>query len=379
MSAFRLLATDTQSSARVGELHTDHGTICTPIFMPVGTQATVKAVLQEALARHVAPDIILANTYHLHLRPGAEVLEGAGGLHRFMNWPGPILTDSGGYQVYSLSHLRKITPEGVRFASHIDGSRHLFTPESVIESQRSIGSDIMMLLDECPPYPSDYAYARRSLDLTHQWARQAKAHLGATEPRYGHHQLAFGIVQGSTYDDLRKESCAVVAGLDFEGNAIGGLAVGEPEAQLYDLAALCCQHLPATKPRYLMGVGTPWNLLNAIAVGVDMFDCVMPTRNARHGLLFYRDGIRNLKQARYKHAHEPLDPQSTSAIDQQYSKAYLHHLFKAEEVLAYELASLHNLHFYLALVREARQRIQQGTFAAWHPGLTQAMRQRPER
>lgn len=372
-SFFTLSATDAHSAARAGVLHTHHGTIHTPIFMPVGTQATVKAVTQQALKQYVNPDIILGNNYHLYLRPGSAVIQAAGGLHQFMHWDGPILTDSGGFQAYSLSHIRKITPDGVTFTSHIDGSRHLFTPENVLEMQRILGSDIRMVLDECTPYPCEYGYAARSMHLTHDWAHRAKQALAAETPLYGHRQFLFGIVQGSSYHDLRAESAQTIAGMDFDGNAIGGLAVGEPAEQMYDITEQVCGMLPAHKPRYLMGVGTPVNILESIARGIDMMDCVLPSRNARHGLLFYRDGIRNIKNAKYKEDFSPLDPDSDCPIDQYYTKAYLRHLFIAEEYLAFEIATIHNLHFFLWLVRQARQHILTGTFAAWKNQMVQRL------
>jgi len=363
---FELEKSDVASAARAGKLFTGHGVVHTPMFMPVGTQATVKAVSQQALRQYVNPDIILGNNYHLYLRPGSEVMHAAGGLHKFMSWDGPMLTDSGGYQVYSLSHNRKLSPEGVVFRSHIDGSKHLFTPENVLHMQRVLGSDIRMVLDECTPYPCEYGYAAQSLHLTHDWAHRAKVALAKEEaPLYGHAQCLFGIVQGSVYEDLRKESVEVIAGMDFDGNAIGGLAVGEPAEQMYDLTELCCGLLPPHKPRYLMGVGTPANILECIARGVDMMDCVLPSRNARHGLLFYADGIRNIKNARYKDDFSPIDPASECPMDQYYTKAYLRHLFIAEEYLAYEIATIHNLHFFLWLVRQARAHILAGTFKAW--------------
>lgn len=354
-------------------LHTEHGTIHTPIFMPVGTQATVKAVTQQALKEYVNPDIILGNNYHLYLRPGSDVIRAAGGLHKFMNWGGPILTDSGGYQAYSLSHIRKISSEGVTFTSHIDGSKHLFTPENVLEMQRVLGSDIRMVLDECTPYPCEYAYAARSMHLTHDWAHRALQALANETPLYGHRQFLFGIVQGSTYADLRAESAQTIAGMDFDGNAIGGLAVGEPAEEMYAITEQVCALLPAHKPRYLMGVGTPINILESIARGVDMMDCVLPSRNARHGLLFYRHGIRNIKNAKYKDDFTPLDPDSECPIDHYYTKAYLRHLFVAEEYLAFEIATIHNLHFFLWLVRQARQHILTGDFTAWKNQMVQQL------
>jgi queuine tRNA-ribosyltransferase len=373
--SFKLLHTDTATRARLGCLDTDHGSIQTPIFMPVGTQAAVKAVPPNALQELIGAEIILANNYHLYLRPGAEVVASAGGLHRFMNWPKPILTDSGGYQVYSLSKLRKISEEGVVFSSHIDGSKHLFTPENVVEMQRNTGPDIQMVLDECTPYPCEHSYARKSLDLTHRWAARARRAFLDSQDRHPYRQLQFGIVQGSVYDDLRKESVERIAELDFEGNAIGGLAVGEPTEELYAFTDLCCSLLTEHKPRYLMGVGTPWNLLEAIALGVDMFDCVMPTRNARHGVLYTERGILHIKNARFKQDFGPLDPDSPCTWDQQFSRAYVRHLFAAGEVLALQIASIHNLHFYLHLMRQAREHIRNGTFAAWKNELVPRLQQ----
>lgn len=362
---FDLLLTDSQSSARAGVLHTSHGDIPTPIFMPVGTQGTIKATDHQRLVTDLKAPIILGNTYHLYLRPGTEVLSSARGLHPFMQWPNALLTDSGGYQVFSLSHQRKLTEAGVTFQSHIDGSKHLFTPESVVDTQRIIGSDIQMMLDECTPWPCEFAYADTSLQLTHRWAIRGMQRFKETEPLYGFPQHLFPIVQGSTFPDLRTQSAEFIANLGAEGNAIGGLSVGEPDEELYAMTALVCNILPKDKPRYLMGVGTPANILEGIALGVDMFDCVMPTRNARHGILFTWEGIRNIRNARYKSDFSPLDPQSTLKEDQIYSYAYLRHLFVAEETLALQIATLHNLNFYLSLVREARIRILEGTFVTW--------------
>lgn len=362
---FTLFHSDNNTKARAGEIETAHGIIQTPIFMPVGTVGSVKAVSQQALYQEVKAQIILGNTYHLYLRPGTSVLKNAGGLHRFMNWEKPILTDSGGYQVYSLANSRKLTEDGVVFQSHIDGSKHLFTPEKVIDIQREIGSDIMMVLDECTPYPCEYQYAKKSMHLTHRWAERAKQYISETDPLYGYSQTLFPIVQGSTYKDLRKESAEYIAGLDLEGNAIGGLSVGEPAEDMYEMTELVCGILPQNKPRYLMGVGTPENILECIALGVDMFDCVMPTRNARHGLLFTKEGIRNIKNVKYENDFSPLDETSDYEGDKFYSKAYLRHLFKANELLAFQIASIHNLHFYLWLVGEARKQILAGTFAEW--------------
>lgn len=333
--------------------------------MPVGTIGSVKALSQQDLEEHVHAQIILGNTYHLYLRPGTEVLKAAGGLHQFIHWDRPMLTDSGGYQVYSLAANRKIEEQGVTFANHIDGTKHLFTPEYVMEIQRAIGADIIMVLDECPPYPSDYDYAKNSMELTHRWALRCKEYCTAHPPLYGYEQNLFPIIQGSSFKDLRTASTEFVAGLDLPGNAIGGLSVGEPHEIMYELTDLSCQILPKDKPRYLMGVGTPVNLLECISLGVDMFDCVLPTRNARHGLIYTRQGIRNLKNKKYESDFSPLDPDSDCLIDHYYSKAYLRHLFKAQEYLAFTIASIHNLHFFLWLVGEARKHIQTDTFSQW--------------
>ncbi|MEL6193819.1 MAG: tRNA guanosine(34) transglycosylase Tgt [Bacteroidota bacterium] len=366
---FQLQSTDSQSSARAGLISTDHGEIETPIFMPVGTVASVKAVPQHDLIESIHAQIILGNTYHLMLRPGTETLEKAGGLHQFMNWQKPLLTDSGGYQVYSLAQNRKLTEEGVTFSNHINGSKHLITPEKAIDIQRSIGSDIMMVLDECPPYPSDKAYAENSMHLTHRWAQRCKTFWQENPGLYGHTQALFPIIQGSTYKDLRTQSTETIAELDLPGNAIGGLSVGEPHDIMYELTALSCNILPKDKPRYLMGVGTPANLLECISLGVDMFDCVLPTRNARHGLLYTRKGIINIKNAKFEQDYSALDPDSDCHVDTYYSKAYVRHLFKAGEYLAFYIASIHNLHFFLWLVQEARKHIIQGDFASWKSGM----------
>lgn len=373
---FERVHTDAGSQARAGIIETDHGRIETPIFMPVGTVGSVKAVPQQALAHDIHADIILGNTYHLFLRPGTGILEAAGGLHRFMNWSRPILTDSGGYQVYSLAHSRKLTEEGVTFSNHIDGAKHLFTPEKVVDIQRAIGADLIMVLDECPPYPSDFEYARTSMALTHRWAQRCKTHFEQQPPLYGYTQALFPIVQGSTYQDLRTESTEFVASLDLPGNAIGGLSVGEPHEVMYEFTDLSCRILPEDKPRYLMGVGTPVNLLECIALGVDMFDCVLPTRNARHGMLFTRAGIMNIKNEKFKNDFSPIDPESDLEFDQYYSKAYLRHLFKAQEYLALQIASVHNLHFYLWLMREARKQILADTFHGWKAKMVRQLGQR---
>jgi queuine tRNA-ribosyltransferase len=374
--AFQLEATDQHSKARAGKIRTDHGEIATPIFMPVGTVGSVKAVNQQQLKQDISAQIILGNTYHLYLRPGTKVLEAAGGLHRFNGWDRPILTDSGGYQVFSLAANRKIKEEGVMFQSHIDGSRHLFTPESVMDIQRSIGADIIMAFDECPPYPSDYKYAKTSMDLTHRWLDRCFARLAETPDKYGYTQNLFPIVQGSTYKDLRKASCEYIASKNAVGNAIGGLSVGEPEEMMYDFTGSCCEWLPYDKPRYLMGVGTPWNILEGIALGVDMFDCVMPTRNGRNGMLFTTQGVINIRNKKWAEDFSPIDPGLPAEISQYYSKAYLRHLFVAEELLGLQLASIQNLAFYLWLVGEARKHIIAGDFASWKNEQVVALKQR---
>lgn len=357
-------------------LHTDHGTIETPIFMPVGTQGTVKGVHQQELRDDVDAQIILGNTYHLYMRPGMDVMEAAGGLHQFMGWERPILTDSGGYQVYSLAGSRKITEEGVRFQSHINGSYHFFSPEYAIDIQRTIGADIIMAFDECTPYPCDYDYAQRSMYMTHRWLKRCIAQMDKTEPKYGHNQMLFPIVQGSVYPDLRKQSAEFIAEQGAVGNAIGGLSVGEPDEDLYSMTDLVCSILPTEKPRYLMGVGTPVNILEAIALGVDMFDCVMPSRNARHGMLFTSEGTINIKNEKWKMDFSPIDSAGTAYVDQVYTKAYLHHLVKAKENLAIQIATIHNLAFYLALVKEARRRILDGTFRTWKDEQVQKLGRR---
>ncbi|MDE6199575.1 MAG: tRNA guanosine(34) transglycosylase Tgt [Muribaculaceae bacterium] len=373
---FTLLTTDKNSNARAGVIHTDHGDIPTPIFMPVGTQGTVKAVHQHELRDDIDAKIILGNTYHLYLRPGMDVIEKAGGLHKFNGWERPILTDSGGFQVFSLSSNRKLKEEGAYFRSHIDGSKHLFTPEKVVDIQRSIGSDIMMALDECPPGTSDRAYATKSLALTHRWLRRGWDHFNATSPRYGHSQAFFPIVQGCTYPDLRRESAKFVADLGAEGNAIGGLAVGEPAEVMYDMIEVVNEILPADRPRYLMGVGTPANILEAIERGVDMMDCVMPTRNARNGMLFTSHGIMNMRNKKWADDFSPIQEDGPSYVDRAYSRAYLRHLFIADEILAMQIASIHNLAFYLWLVTEARNHIIAGDFAAWKKSILPILTQR---
>jgi queuine tRNA-ribosyltransferase len=373
---FDLLKTDSQSKARLGRLHTAHGTIETPIFMPVGTVGSVKGVHQQELRDDINAQIILGNTYHLFLRPGTEVLEAAGGLHQFIGWERPILTDSGGYQVYSLSGSRKIQEEGVKFQSHIDGSYHFFTPERAIEIQRSIGADIIMAFDECTPYPCDYAYAKRSMHLTHRWLARCFTAMDQTEPKYGYEQALFPIVQGSTYKDLREESAHAIASFDAVGNAIGGLSVGEPDDELYEMTELVCGILPTEKPRYLMGVGTPINLLESIALGVDMFDCVMPSRNARHGLLYTWEGTINIKNEKWAKDFSQLDPSSKVWVDQVYTKAYLRHLIKTGEYLGIQIATIHNLAFYLELMRVAREKIASGEFVAWKNQVVTKLGQR---
>lgn len=373
MFNFTLETTDSQSAARTGRIQTGHGTIETPIFMPVGTLGSVKAVHIHELAEVIQAQIILGNTYHLYLRPGMEVMEKAGGLHGFNNWHKPILTDSGGYQVYSLSAQRKIKEEGVTFASHIDGSKHFFTPENVMDIQRTVGADIIMAFDECPPYPSDYQYAKNSMELTHRWLQRCVTHLNTTEPKYGYEQVLFPIVQGSTYRDLRVASAETVASFGLNGNAIGGLSVGEPTENMYEITDWVCQILPKDKPRYLMGVGTPMNILECIALGVDMFDCVLPTRNARHGLLYTSQGIINIKNAKWKDDMSAIDSESPASTSRVHTKAYLHHLLRCEEILGMQIATLHNLSFFLWLVGEARQKIQQGDFLQWKNKMVEQM------
>lgn len=373
---FTLVQKDNKSKARAGEITTDHGTIQTPIFMPVGTVASVKGVHQRELRDDIDPDIILGNTYHLYLRPGTEILEQAGGLHKFMGWDRNILTDSGGYQVYSLSNNRKIKEEGVKFKSHIDGSNHFFTPENVMEIQRTIGADIIMAFDECTPYPCDYQYAKRSMHLTHRWLDRCMAHLEKLPFKYGYSQSFFPIVQGSTYKDLRKQSAEYIASVGAEGNAIGGLSVGEPAEEMYEMAELVCDILPEDKPRYLMGVGTPINILENIALGVDMFDCVMPTRNARNGMLFTAHGTINIKNKKWENDFSPIDEMGITFVDTEYSKAYLRHLFAANEYLGKQIATIHNLGFYLWLVRTARERILAGDFQEWKTKMVQQMDKR---
>ena len=374
--SYTLEHTANGSAARAGTIQTDHGQIQTPIFMPVGTVGSVKAVTQQQLKLDIQAQIILGNTYHLYLRPGTEVLEAAGGLHSFNGWDRPILTDSGGYQVFSLAANRKIKEEGVVFQSHIDGSRHLFSPESVMDIQRSIGADIIMAFDECPPYPSTYDYAKKSMDLTHRWLDRCITRLAETPDKYGYTQNLFPIVQGSTYKDLRKASCEFIASRNAVGNAIGGLSVGEPEDMMYEFTALCTENLPLDKPRYLMGVGTPWNLLECIDLGIDMFDCVMPTRNGRNGMLFTTKGVVNIRNKKWATDFSVIDDGLDCYTSNYYSKAYLRHLFIAGEILAMQIASVHNLAFYLHLVKEARKHIIAGDFASWKAEQVQILKQR---
>ena len=362
---FTLQHADSKSDARVGIIETDHGTIETPIFMPVGTVGSVKGIHPTELKEDIKAQIILGNTYHLYLRPGMEVLEGAGGLHKFNGFDGPILTDSGGFQVFSLSDIRKLTEEGAEFRSHIDGSKHIFTPEKVMDLQRTIGADIMMAFDECTPGNADYQYAKDSMELTHRWLDRCIKRFNETEPKYGYNQSLFPIVQGCVYPDLRKRSAEFIASKEADGNAIGGLAVGEPAEKMYEMIALVNSILPKDKPRYLMGVGTPANILEGIELGVDMFDCVMPTRNGRNGMLFTKEGIMNLKNKKWEKDYSPIEENGASFVDTFYSKAYLRHLFQAKELLAGQIASIHNLAFYLWLVKEARKHILAGDFTSW--------------
>jgi len=373
---FDLIKKDPQTKARAGSITLAHGTIETPIFMPVGTVGTVKSVHQRELKQDINPDIILGNTYHLYLRPGTDILEQAGGLHQFMGWDRNILTDSGGFQVYSLSDRRKITEEGVKFKSHIDGSYHFFSPERVMEIQRSIGADIMMAFDECTDYPVEYKYAKASMEMTHRWLDRCITHLDKVPPKYGYEQSLFPIVQGSTFKDLRIQSAEYIASKNADGNAIGGLSVGEPAEMMYEMTELVCDILPENKPRYLMGVGTPVNILENIALGVDMFDCVMPTRNARNGMLFTSEGTINIKNAKWKDDFSPIDPMAITFVDNDYTKAYLRHLFAANEFLGKQIASVHNLGFYLWLVREARKHIIEGDFKPWKEMMVKKMSRR---
>jgi len=373
---FNLITTDTDSKARAATLATDHGIIETPIFMPVGTVGTVKGVHQRELKNDINPDVILGNTYHLYLRPQIETLEKAGGLHKFMNWDRNILTDSGGYQVYSLSANRKIKEEGVKFRSHIDGSYHVFTPENVMEIQRSIGADIIMAFDECTPYPCDYNYAKRSMHMTHRWLNRCITQLNNLPFKYEYSQAFFPIVQGSIYKDLRQQSAEYIANTNAVGNAIGGLSVGEPAEEMYGMTDVVCSILPEDKPRYLMGVGTPINILENIALGIDMFDCVMPTRNARNGMLFTANGTINIRNKKWTHDFSPIDEMSITWVDTEYSKAYLRHLFSVNELLGKQIATIHNLGFYMWLVREARKRILAGDFMSWKISMVRKMDKR---
>ena len=374
---FELLHSDQKTNARAGLITTDHGQIETPIFMPVGTVGSVKGLTVRDLHAEVGAQIILGNTYHLYLRPGTSILEKAGGLHKFNGWDGPILTDSGGFQVFSLSGIRKLTEEGCTFQSHIDGSRHIFTPEGVMDIERSIGADIIMALDECTPGTSDYTYAKKSMELTHRWLSRCVQRFRETEPLYGYSQSLFPIVQGCTYKDLRRQSAEYITSMEADGNAIGGLAVGEPAEVMYEMIETVNEILPADKPRYLMGVGTPENILEAIERGVDMFDCVMPTRNGRNAMLFTSEGTLNMRNKKWEDDFSPIDPNGTATVDTYYSKAYLHHLYKAQELLALEIGSIHNLAFYLWLVREARKHILAGDYSTWKalmiPRLTQRL------
>jgi queuine tRNA-ribosyltransferase len=373
---FDLQHTDSTTKARAGKITTDHGEILTPIFMPVGTVGTVKAVTQQQLINDVKAQIILGNTYHLYLRPGLDVLETAGGLHKFNGWDKPILTDSGGYQVFSLANNRKLTEEGALFQSHIDGSRHMFTPEKVMDIQRIIGGDIIMAFDECPPYPSDLTYAKKSMQLTHRWLDRCFTRFNETPDKYGYTQNLFPIVQGSTYKELRTESAQYIAFKNATGNAIGGLSVGEPTEMMYEYTELCCDILPVQKPRYLMGVGTPWNILECIALGIDMFDCVMPTRNGRNAMLFTSKGIINIDNKKWEKDLSPIDDGIDCEVSNYYSKAYLRHLMKAQEYLGLTIASVHNLAFYLWLAGEARKHIIAGDFAGWKTTMVEQLQQR---
>ena len=373
---FELQYTDQLSKARAGNITTDHGAILTPIFMPVGTAGTVKAVTQQQLHNDIHAQIILGNTYHLYLRPGLETLESAGGLHQFMNWNKPILTDSGGYQVFSLSGTRKITEEGALFQSHIDGSRHLFTPEKVMDIQRIIGGDIIMAFDECPPGGSEYNYAKSSMELTHRWLDRCFERFNTTENKYGYSQNLFPIVQGGIHPELRKISCEYISSKEATGNAIGGLSVGEPTEKMYEICALCCDHLPVQKPRYLMGVGTPWNILECISLGIDMFDCVMPTRNGRNAMLFTSKGIINIDNKKWEKDFSPIDEGIECEVSNFYNKAYLRHLIKSKEILGLQIASIHNLAFYLDIVAKARKHIIEGNFSSWKAEMVERWQER---
>ncbi len=373
---FNIIGKDIHSAARSGLIHTDHGEIPTPIFMPVGTAGSVKGVTGDQLLQDIRAKIILGNTYHLYLRPGTGVLEKAGGLHRFMNWEAPILTDSGGYQVFSLAGTRKISEEGAMFKSHIDGSPHMFSPEKVMDIQRSIGGDIIMAFDECPAFGAGYEYAEKSMHLTHRWLDRCITRFNETPDPYGFTQNLFPIVQGGTFEELRRESCIYIAGKNAPGNAIGGLSVGEPEEILYSMTALCCAHLPVEKPRYLMGVGTPWNLLECISLGIDMFDCVMPTRNGRNGMLFTSKGVINIDNKKWENDFSPIDEGTPGVFSNQYSKAYLRHLVKSRELTALTIASVHNLAFYLHLMEQAREHILMGDFSSWKSQQVKVLKER---
>ena len=373
---FDLDHTDPQSKARIGKITTDHGDIMTPIFMPVGTAGSVKAVTQHQLANDIKAQIILGNTYHLYLRPGLETIEKAGGLHNFLHWKRPILTDSGGYQVFSLAGTRKIKEEGVTFQSHIDGSSHLFTPENVINIQRSIGADIMMAFDECPPGGSDYTYSLKSMELTHRWLDRCFNQYNSTHDKYEYTQNLFPIVQGGTHKELRKESCDYIISKNGNGNAIGGLSVGEPESVMYEICDFCCDHLPKDKPRYLMGVGTPWNILECISMGIDMFDCVMPTRNGRNAMLFTTRGVINIDNKKWEHDFSPIDDGFECEMSNYYSKSYLRHLIRSKEILGLTIASVHNLAFYMWLVKEAAIKIKDGSFISWKKNMIDQLKQK---
>lgn len=373
---FELEHTELHSKARAGTVVTDHGGISTPIFMPVGTVGSVKAVTQHQLANDVKAQIILGNTYHLYLRPGLETIEKAGGIHKFLNWKKPILTDSGGYQVFSLAGTRKIKEEGVTFQSHIDGSRHLFSPERVMDIQRSIGADIIMAFDECPPGGSDFKYAKKSMELTHRWLDRCFNQFNASGEKYGYTQNLFPIVQGGTHKELRKESCEYIVSKSATGNAIGGLSVGEPEPTMYEICDLCCDHLPKDKPRYLMGVGTPWNILECISMGIDMFDCVMPTRNGRNAMLFTTNGIINIDNKKWEHDFSPIDDGFDCEVSNYYSKSYLRHLLRSKEILGLTIASIHNLAFYMWLVAEARRKIKENDFLSWKKNIVEKLKQK---
>jgi queuine tRNA-ribosyltransferase len=373
---FDLQHTDRESKARAGTITTDHGEIITPVFMPVGTAGSVKAVTQQQLIADVKAQIILGNTYHLYLRPGLEVIEKAGGLHKFIGWQKPILTDSGGYQVFSQAGTRKIKEEGVTFQSHIDGGKHLFTPENVIDIQRIIGADIIMAFDECPPGGSDHKYAKKSMELTHRWLDRCTSQFNSAKEKYGYSQSLFPIVQGGTHKDLRKESCEYITAKNASGNAIGGLSVGEPEEVMYDICGYCCDHLPKEKPRYLMGVGTPWNMLECISRGIDMFDCVMPTRNGRNAMLFTTRGVINIDNKKWEFDFSPIDEGLQCAASNYYSKSYLRHLLRSKEILGLTIASVHNLAFYIWLMGEARKHIMAGDFSCWKNEMTAILKQK---